>query len=103
MTDSAAITTDMFDVVQKVVFKDMFHNTFCRFIDSPAYAKMHEDIKNAYNKVGGVLEIAQTDNYLALVVIACVAEHQQSLHRCRTPPCAPLVHRLSSKTAVPRI
>lgn len=47
----------MFDVVQKVVFKEMFYNTFQRFRDSPEYAKMQEDIKNAYNKVNiGIVE-----------------------------------------------
>lgn len=51
VTDRTAVTQDMFDVVQKVVFKEIFYNTFQRFVDSPEYAKMHEDIKNAYNKV----------------------------------------------------
>lgn len=53
MQDQASISTDMFDTVQKVVFKEMFYNTFQRFVDSPEYVQMHEDIKNAYNKVGG--------------------------------------------------
>ena len=49
--DKAGMSTDMFDVFQKVVFKEMFYNTFQRFIVSPEYAQMHADIKNAYNKV----------------------------------------------------
>ncbi|CAM9966990.1 unnamed protein product [Ascophyllum nodosum] len=51
VADRSAITADMFDVVQRLVFKEMFYNTFQRFVDSPEYARMHEDIKNAYNKV----------------------------------------------------
>lgn len=54
MLDQACITTDMFDTVQKVVFKEMFYNTFQRFVDTPEYVQMHEDIKNTYNKVGGM-------------------------------------------------
>lgn len=50
-TDATAITADMFDEVQKAVFEEMFHNTYQRFKDSPAYEKMKSDIKNAYNKV----------------------------------------------------
>ena len=53
VADRSAITADMFDVVQRLVFKEMFYNTFQRFVDSPEYARMHEDIKNAYNKVPG--------------------------------------------------
>lgn len=49
--DKAGMSTDMFDVVQKVVFKEMFYNTFQRFVLTPEYAQMHDDIKNAYNKV----------------------------------------------------
>lgn len=56
-TDRTAISTEMFDTVQKIVFKEMFHNTFERFASSPSYAQMHEDIKNAYNKVSGLLQI----------------------------------------------
>ncbi|CAM9198692.1 unnamed protein product, partial [Hapterophycus canaliculatus] len=48
---AGSISTDMFDVVQKAVFKDMFYNTFQRFVTSPEYTKMRNDIKNAYNKV----------------------------------------------------
>lgn len=58
MKDNIGISTDMFDVVQKAVFKEMFYNTFQRFAISPEYAQMHAHIKNAYNKVcvgvGGV-------------------------------------------------
>lgn len=54
MLDQASISTDMFDTVQKVVFKEMFYNTFQRFVETPEYVQMHEDIKNAYNKVGGM-------------------------------------------------
>lgn len=54
--DRTAISTDMFDEVQKLVFKEMFYNTFQRFIDTPAYVRMHHDIKNAYNKVGSNLK-----------------------------------------------
>lgn len=50
-TDRSAISIDMFDGLQKVVFNEIFYNTFQRFIETPAYAQMHEDIKNAYNKV----------------------------------------------------
>lgn len=53
VVDKSSISTDMFDTVQKVVFNEMFHNTFLRFVTSPEYTQMHEDIKNAYNKVGG--------------------------------------------------
>lgn len=49
----SAITPDIFDGVQKTVFKEMFYNTFQRFRESPAYAQMKEDIKSAYNKVQG--------------------------------------------------
>eukprot|EP00903_Cladosiphon_okamuranus_P006169 g6066.t4 len=51
LVDKSVISTDMFDVVQKVVFKEMFYNTFQRFVDAPEYSQMHADIKNAYNKV----------------------------------------------------
>ena len=54
LTDKTVISTDMFDVVQKVVFKEMFYNTFQRFVVAPEYSQMHADIKNAYNKVGCV-------------------------------------------------
>lgn len=52
VTDNMGISTDMFDVVQRAAFKEMFYNTFQRFASSPEYARMHADIKNAYNKVG---------------------------------------------------
>ncbi|CAM9270961.1 unnamed protein product, partial [Scytosiphon promiscuus] len=48
---AGSVPMDMFDVVQKVVFKEMFYNTFQRFVASPDYTKMRDDIKNAYNKV----------------------------------------------------
>lgn len=48
---AGSIPTDMFDVIQQTVFKDMFYNTFQRFVASPEYTKMRDDIKNAYNKV----------------------------------------------------
>lgn len=51
LKDRRAITADMFDSVQKLVFKEMFYNTFQRFANSPKYDQMHNDIKNAYNKV----------------------------------------------------
>lgn len=51
VANRTAVTQDMFDVVQKVVFKEIYYNTFQRFVDSPAYTRMHADIKNAYNKV----------------------------------------------------
>ncbi|CAM9358055.1 unnamed protein product, partial [Pylaiella littoralis] len=51
MKDNIGISTDMFDVVQKALFKEMFYNTFQRFAISPEYAQMHAHIKNAYNKV----------------------------------------------------
>lgn len=50
-TDRNAITTDMFDGLQKIVFNEMFYNTFQRFVETPAYGAMREDMKNAYNKV----------------------------------------------------
>lgn len=52
LKDRTAISADMFDSVQKLVFKEMFYNTFQRFVNSPKYAQMHKDIRNAYNKVG---------------------------------------------------
>lgn len=50
-TDRSAISTDMFDGLQKIVFNEMFYNTFQRFVETPAYTAMREDMKNAYNKV----------------------------------------------------
>ena len=34
VADRSAITADMFDVVQRLVFKEMFYNTFQRFVGS---------------------------------------------------------------------
>lgn len=77
--DKAAISEDMFDVVQKVVFKEMYHNTFQRFVIASEYSQMHADIKNAYNKVGANVFIRRWSGFC--IDTACTVSRTTSTDR----------------------